>query len=121
MIIQLVGYLASTRRMQVRLLFTLMANTLKIILGEVGTTNYQPNVYALPVDPETTDPLPTKFISWLWISADQVIEPGIHEIPEDQRDNLQWFYDNNFRLDEFGRRHVQYAMEQYNPVSVTVI
>lgn len=98
-----------------------MPNSLKIIIGELGTTNYQPNIYVLPVDPDDDSPLPTKFVSWCWISEDEVLEPGIYEIPEGQRDNLTWFYEKNFRLDSYGRRHVLYAMIDNLPESVTVI
>jgi len=85
------------------------------------TTAYQANVYLLSFDEEEEVFLPTKYISWLWISIDEVIEPGIYEIPEGQRDNLEWFSDNNFRLDEFGRRNIGYKMQDYEPVQVTVI
>lgn len=98
-----------------------MPNTLKIILGEIGTTNYQPNIFALPTDPDDDSTLPTQFISWCWISADEAIEPGIYDIPEEQRTDLSWFYDNNFRFDNFGRRHIQNCMTDFSPVSVTVI
>lgn len=98
-----------------------MPNTIKIILGEIGTTNYQPTVFLLPVDPDDDSALPTRFISWTWISADQIIEPGTYTIPEGQRTDLTWFYDNNFRLDDYGRRHIGYCMTDFSPESVTVI
>lgn len=98
-----------------------MANTLKMILGDIGKNTYQPQLFARPEDPETEDPLPNKYVSWCWISADELIEPGTYNIPEDQRDNLEWFYDNNFRLDKFGRLHIQQAMTLYEPESITII
>ena len=98
-----------------------MPNTLKIILGELGKTNYQPQIFLLPVDEETGSPLPTQYISWCWISADELIAPGIYDIPEDQRNNLAWFSDNKFRLDDYGKRHVGHTMTDYLPESVTVI
>ncbi len=98
-----------------------MPNTLKIIIGEIGTTNYQPNIFVLPTDPEDDSALPTRLISWCWISGDELIEPGTYTIPEEQRTNLEWFYDNKFRLDKFGRLHLQYCMTDYSPESVTVI
>ncbi len=98
-----------------------MPNTLKIIIGEIGTTNYQPNIFVLPTDPDDDSPLQTRLISWCWISGDELIEPGIYDIPEEWRTNLSWFLDKNFRLDRYGRRHVQYCMTDYSPVSVTVI
>lgn len=98
-----------------------MANSLKIILGELGSTNYQPRIYVLPEDPETEEALPTRFVSWCWISADEIIEPGIYVLPEEQRSNLEWFYDNKFRLDAFGRLHLQYCMTDYLPTQITVM
>lgn len=92
-----------------------------MILGQVGKTNYQPQLFLMPWNNEDEVYLPSQFVSWCWISADQLIEPGEYEIPEDQQDNLEWFYDNNFRLDKFGRRHIKYAMQDWVPTKIQVI
>lgn len=98
-----------------------MIYKLKLILGAPLTTNYQGQLYMLPFDEETEEYGTDVYISWIWISIDQVIAAGTYSIPEEQRDNLNWFYDNNFRLDKYGRRHIGYTMLDYVPDEITVL
>lgn len=84
-------------------------------------TNYQAQLYLIPYDEVEEEYGTETYISWLWISIDEVITTGIYEIPEGQRDNLDWFYENKFRLDKYGRRHIQYTMTDTEPDEITVV
>lgn len=60
-------------------------------------------------------------VSWITQRVSGAIDPGTHSIPEDQRNNLQWFYDNGFDIDAFGRRHILRMMIELTPDSVILI
>lgn len=97
-----------------------MAGKILIINGLVAKVNYQPHIYFVPDPNEDGSQPPTQFISWVTISAEDVLDPGTYTIPEDQRDNLDWFNDNNFRTVKFCRRHLTYCMQDNLPETVLV-
>lgn len=60
-------------------------------------------------------------ISWITQRVAGAIDPGTHSIPSDQRDNLDWFYDNGFDIDAFGRLHILRLMQEIEPDTVILI
>lgn len=83
---------------------------LLIIRGVPAKVNFAPSIlYA------------GQYVSWSTLPVAAELEPGDYEIPEDQRDNLDWFYSVGFRFDKFGRLHVGQIMTANEPETVTVI
>jgi len=78
-------------------------------------------IYFVPPPTEDGDQPPTENISYCTTSITTALTPGLYDIPPDQQDNLQWFVDNDFRLDRYGRLHVGYMMTDNNPDQVQVI
>lgn len=97
-----------------------MGGIVQIVLGQPAKTNYQPQVYFIPPVNNMGFQPPTQYISWITISISDVLEPGYYNIPEDQRTDLTWFNDNNFRTDKFCRRHLGYVMEDNEPTQVLI-
>jgi hypothetical protein len=87
-----------------------MAGTINIIRGEPLKINYFPYIY-----------FDNAQITYSTAPIDTIIEPGIYSIPADQRDNLNWFYDNNFRFNAYGRLHAGRMMSDNEPDTVVVI
>lgn len=98
-----------------------MGGIIYIVQGLPAVNNYQPEIYFIPPETDEGFQPPTQYVTWITLSISDALEPGYYDIPEDQQDNLDWFYDNNFRTDRFGRRHLTYIMEDNNPTQVLVI
>jgi hypothetical protein len=62
-----------------------------------------------------------KNISWLTQPVDGAIDPGTYTIPGDWQNNLNWFYDNGFEFDQFGRLHVLLLMLNSSPDTVILV
>ena len=60
-------------------------------------------------------------VSWITQPVSGAISPGTHSIPMGQRDNLDWFDDNGFAIDQFGRLHILRMMQELTPDSVVLI
>lgn len=73
------------------------------------TVNFQPQIFFGP-----------KVISYCTLPIEDSILPGVYDIPEDQRSNLDWFYDNDFRFNAYGRLHVGRLMEEEEPDTVWI-
>lgn len=86
-----------------------MAGTILIMRGFPMKLTYQPYIF-----------YGSRSISYCTIPIDGAIEPGVYEIPVDQRDNLEWFYDNLFRFNAYGRKHVGEMMAAIEPDTVWV-
>lgn len=87
-----------------------MAGTITVIRSEPMIVNYQFQVI-----------FGNKSISYCSAEIPLAIELGSYEIPEDQRDNLDWWYDNNFKLNAYGRFHIGRLMEEEEPDTVIVV
>lgn len=87
-----------------------MAGTITIIRSEPMVVNYQFQVI-----------FDNKSISYCSAEIPLAIELGSYEIPEDQRDNLNWWYDNNFKFNAYGRLYIGRLMEEEEPGAVIVV
>lgn len=86
-----------------------MAGTIVIIRGFPMAVNYQPYIS-----------FGYQSISYCTLPIEASIGPGEYAIPEDQRTNLDWFYDNDFRFNQYGRNHVGALMADEEPDTVLV-
>ena len=84
--------------------------TVTIIRTSVTTNNYFGYVIAQG-----------KSISWISETFDGALDPGSYSIPTGQQDNLDWFNDNGFKIDQFGRLHIGRMMEEVMPDTVIII
>lgn len=60
-------------------------------------------------------------VSWITQPVLGAIAPGSYTIPSDQRNNLDWFNDNGFSIDEFGRLHILRMMQEITPDTVILV
>lgn len=87
-----------------------MAGMITIIRGRAMKTNYLPWVY-----------FNEQQVSYCTLTVIDAIAPGIYTIPEDQRTTLQWFSDNGFRMNKYGRLHIGRMMSDNEPDAVTIL
>jgi len=86
-----------------------MAGTILILRGSPLTVNYQPYIF-----------FGAEVISYCTLPIADSIEPGTYDIPVGQQTNLDWFYDNFFRFNKYGRLHVGQLMELNEPDQVVI-
>lgn len=84
-----------------------MPGTILILRGFPLTVNYQPYIF-----------FGADVISYCTLPIEDSLPPGVYDIPEEQRSNLDWFYDNDFRFNAYGRKHVGKLMEEFEPDQV---
>ncbi len=72
--------------------------------------NYQPYIY-----------FGSQSITYSSVEITLMLDPGIYIIPSDQQDNLDWFYDNNFKFNAYGRKHLGTLMTDEMPSVVVVL
>lgn len=87
-----------------------MAGTVTVILGKKMPRTWQPKIFF--ADSE---------ISYATVSVDNPIAPGVYSIPSGQQSNLDWWYDNGFFFNAFGRLHVGRLMADNTPDTVEVL
>lgn len=87
-----------------------MAGTITIITGDPMVINYQPLIF-----------FGNAFITYSSVEIPLIVTPGTYSIPPLQQDNLNWFYDNDFKFNAYGRKHLGALMADTMPDSIVVL
>lgn len=59
--------------------------------------------------------------SWISLPRSASLTPGLYTLDPDQKDNLDWYNENLFKIDAFGRLHILRMMQENLPDYISII